>query len=458
MQKTVVIDTVALNKELLSKMPHLSSFAKKGAIATISPTIPAVTCSIQSTYLTGKSPNKHGIVANGWYFKDEAEIKFWHQSNKLVQAEKIWEKAKKHHKNFTCANLFWWYNIYSTVDYSITPRPMYPADGRKIPDVYTKPSSLRNDIQKELGTFPLFSFWGPATSIKASKWIADSALFVDKKYDPTLTLIYLPHLDYCLQKFGPKSEETRSDLVEIDKVCKGLIDYYRSQNTRIIVLSEYNIMPVKLPIHINRILRKNGLLKIREELGRELLDPGASTAFAVSDHQIAHVYINDHKFTKAITNLLRNTKGISAVLDQKGKEKYHLNHPRSGDLIVLADKNSWFTYYYWNNDSKAPDFARTVDIHRKPGFDPTELFIDSNLKFPKLKIAYTLFKKTLGFRTLLEVTPLNASLVRGSHGIETQDDNKKPVFITQTKKLLDKNRIRATDVMDLILNHLLIEN
>ncbi len=289
MQKTVVLNVVGLTPSLLGEnTPFLSNWAAKGQVVPITPVLPAVTCSVQATYLTGKLPDEHGIVANGWYFRDDCEVKFWRQSNKLVQTPKIWEIAKSIDPNFTCANLFWWYNMYSSVDYAITPRPMYPAsvdyaitprpmypaDGRKLPDIYTYPANIREDIQSDLGQFPLFNFWGPNTSILSSQWIANSAKWIEERYSPTLTLVYLPHLDYCLQKFGQDEKQIQKDLKEIDAVCGDLINYYQARNTQVIILSEYGITPVSKAVDLNRVLRKNGLITVREELGRELLDPG----------------------------------------------------------------------------------------------------------------------------------------------------------------------------------------
>lgn len=455
MKKTVILNVVGLTPSLLGKnTPFLSTWAAKGQVVPIKTVLPAVTCSVQATYLTGKLPNEHGIVANGWYFRDECEVKFWRQSNKLVQAPKVWELAKSIDSNFTCANLFWWYNMYSSVDYAITPRPMYPADGRKLPDIYTHPSDVRSPIQSDLGQFPLFDFWGPKTSIASSQWIANSAKWIEERYSPTLSLVYLPHLDYCLQKFGHDEKNIQADLQEIDGVCQELIEYYQARNTQVIILSEYGITPVDKAVHLNRVLRENNLIAVREELGRELLDFGASIAFAVADHQIAHVYVNDPAYIPKVRSLLEATEGVAQVLDEQGKQAYHLNHPRSGELVAIASPNTWFTYYYWLDDNKAPDFARTVDIHRKPGYDPVELFLDPQIKFPQGKIALKLLKKQLGFRYLMDVIPLDASLVRGSHGHITTSTNEGPLFITHQTHLVDSDIIEATDVCSLILKHL----
>ena len=455
MKKTVVINVVGLSCRLIGKhTPKLKRWIAAGQLATVEPVLPAVTCTAQSTYLTGQWPSQTGVVANGWYFRDDCEVKFWRQSNKLVQAPKIWDVARQMDPSFTCANQFWWYNMYSTVDYAVTPRPMYPADGRKLPDIYTQPAELRPQLQAELGQFPLFKFWGPATSVESSQWIAESAKWLETRANPTLTLIYLPHLDYCLQKIGCEPNQVAKNRMEIDDLCAELIDFYENRGAQVIVLSEYGITPVNKPVHINRLLRESGLLQVREELGLELLDAGASKAFAVADHQLAHVYVNDPTMLPTVKHLLEETEGIDLVLDDRGKQKYHLDHERAGELVAIAKPEAWFTYYYWLEEHRAPDFARTVDIHRKPGYDPVELFIDPKIKAPKLKIAFKLLQKQLGFRYMLDVISLDATLVKGSHGHIPQSIQDCPVFVTRQSHLLPQDSIMAVDVFQLMLNHL----
>ncbi len=455
MRKTVVINVVGLTPRLLgSATPRLQAFASQGRQATVETVLPAVTCSMQATYLTGQMPDEHGVVGNGWYFADDAEIKFWRQSNALIQRPKIWENARKLDSTFTCSNMFWWFNMYSSADYSVTPRPMYLADGRKLPDVYSDPSDLRVSLQAELGQFPLFSYWGPNSSIASSKWIADSSIRVDQRFDPTLTLIYLPHLDYCLQREGPNPEAVAKELGEVDALCGELIDYYEQRDAQIIFLSEYGIVPVSRPVHLNRELRKHGMIAVREELGHELLDPGASAAFAVADHQIAHIYVKDPARIDEVRALLEKVPGVGRILDEEGKREAHLDHPRAGQLVALAEPDAWFTYYYWLNDAAAPDFARTVEIHRKPGYDPVELFLDPQIKAPKLKIGMTLLRSRLGMRYLMDVIPLDATLVRGSHGLLNPAPEDSPIFLTRQTELLPASQIAATDVHDLILQHL----
>lgn len=458
LKKTVVINVVGLTQRLLGPdTPSLSDWARRGKVIPIKAVTPAVTCTAQATYLTGSWPERHGIVGNGWYFRDECEIKFWRQSNKLVQAPKVWEIARAIDPDFTCANLFWWFNMYSTVDIALTPRPMYPADGRKIPDIDTRPGTIRKQIQDELGPFPLFNFWGPATSIQSTRWIAEAAQWIDRRHHPTLTLVYLPHLDYNLQRRGPDDPRLARDLREVDDVCSDLIRYYGETGAQIVLLSEYGITPVRRPIHLNRIFREQGWIALREELGLELLDPGGSAVFAVADHQVAHVYINDPDKIAPVRRLLEKIPGIEQILDEEGKRRRHINHGRAGELIAIAAADAWFTYYYWREDRRAPDFARTVDIHRKPGYDPIELFIDPALSFPKLKIGGRLLQKALGFRTLLDIIPLDATLIQGSHGRVTDLDEAGPLFITQRPDLVSADSLHATDVADQILLHLGME-
>jgi predicted AlkP superfamily pyrophosphatase or phosphodiesterase len=456
MQKTVVIDVVGLAPALISEQntPNIKRFMDGGSLATINTEIPAVTTTSQSTYLTGVRPNVHGIVGNGWYFRDECEVKFWRQSNKLVQAPKIWEKARDIDPSFTVSKMFWWYNMYSSADYAVTPRPMYPSDGRKLPDIYSAPHELRPKLQNELGQFPLFEFWGPRSSIKSSEWIAQSSMKVEEWHSPNLTLIYLPHLDYGLQKFGNVVSDVAQDLKDVDRVVGDLIEFYTKRGAQIVILSEYGIVSVDTPVHLNRVFRENGLIAIREELGLELLDAGMCKAFAVADHQIAHIYVNDPDSLPLVRRLVENTRGVAKVLDEQGKRDYHLDHPRSGELIALAEPNAWFTYYYWLHDAKAPDYARTVDIHRKPGYDPVELFIDPKIPNPTLKAGMILAKKKLGFRYLMDLTPLDATLVKGSHGVATAPQDG-PLFITQSMDV--PQTMECDDVYRYLWQHLVGE-
>ncbi len=448
MNKTVVIDIVGLSSSLIGEhTPFLKKYVSTKQLETITPMLPAVTTSVQSTYLTGKLPNEHGIVGNGWYDRIECEVKFWKQSNKLVMAEKIWDQAKKTDSSFTCSNMFWWYNMYSTVDYSVTPRPNYLADGRKLPDCYSYPADLRDYLQQELGQFPLFKFWGPGADITSTKWIADASILTDKKYDPTLTLIYLPHLDYCLQKYGQDFSKINKDLNQVDKVVEDLVSYYTNKGARIILLSEYGITNVSRPVHINRALREAGLLQVRVERGLELLDAGASKAFAVADHQVAHIYVNDQSVSTQVREVLEKIPGVQLILNREAQKENHINHERAGDFVLMADEQSWFTYYFWFDDAKAPDYARVVDIHKKPGYDPVEMFMTS-----KARAAYKLLRKKAALRYVMDVIPLDASLIKGSHGRIGTQQTFHPVLISDR---IFKTSLIATDVYDIIWQHLI---
>jgi len=459
MHPTLVILAVGLSPALVGEhTPNLQRLAARGGLRPLRTVTPAVTCTVQSTLLTGLLPSHHGIVANGWYFRELSEIWLWRQSNRLVAGEKIWEAARARDPQFTCAKMFWWYNMYSSADWSATPRPMYPADGRKIPDHYAHPHELHDELDAKLGKFPLFKFWGPLTDISSSEWIAQATLHIMRSRNPTLTLTYLPHLDYNLQRFGPDLGQPRvqRDLKEIDAVCGSLIDYAASSGRDVIVVSEYGITQVTEAVHINRALRKAGLIGVRpEEFGREVLDPGASAAFAVADHQIAHVYVNDRSRMGEVRAVLERLDGVERVLDESGKREFGLDHERSGELVAIAKADRWFSYYYWLDERVAPDFARTVDIHRKPGYDPVELFVDPEIRFPMLATGWRLAKRKLGLRTLLDVISLkDTALVKGSHGRLTADPEHGPLVISSRPDLLPGGAVAATAFKQLVLDHL----
>jgi predicted AlkP superfamily pyrophosphatase or phosphodiesterase len=453
MTPTLVLNVVGLTPGLLPHAPRLQALASQGAVRPLATVLPAVTTTVQSTMLTGLAPRDHGIVANGWYFRDLSEIWLWRQSNRLVQGEKVWQAARKRDPAFTCAKLFWWYNMYADVDYAVTPRPMYLADGRKLPDIHTHPAGLRDELQGALGDFPLFRFWGPGADIESSRWIAASAMHILDKQRPTLTLVYLPHLDYDLQRFGPNHPGIPAQVAAVDALCGPLIDKARSMGAHVVALSEYGITEVSRPVHINRALRQAGWLRVRLERGLEQLDAGASDAFAVADHQIAHVYVARPELLPEVKACLAALPGVESVLDEAGKHAAGLDHARSGELVAVARADSWFTYYHFLDDDRAPDFARTVEIHRKPGYDPAELLFDRKLSYPKLAVAARLARKTLGFRTLMDVIGLDATVVRGSHGRPTDRAEDGPLFITSASGLLGEGAVPAVAVKQLLLDH-----
>jgi predicted AlkP superfamily pyrophosphatase or phosphodiesterase len=454
LQRTAIINVVGLTGRLIGEhTPAIRAFLERHKSAVVEPAFPAVTCTAQSTYLTGATTDEHGVVGNGWYDRELAEHQFWKQSNHLVHGRKLWEALRDEDPSFTCAKLFWWYNMYSSADYSITPRPMYPADGRKVFDIYTHPMPMGEKIKADLGEFPFRHFWGPASDIQSTRWIAESAKWVERRVSPSLSLVYLPHLDYNLQRLGSSDQSLiATDLREIDDVVADLIACYERHQVKVVLLSEYGITDVNRPVHLNRLFRQHGWLQIKDELGREILDLGASKAFAIADHQVAHIYLNDHDILTEVQELCEHTPGVGQVLVGESRAHAGMDHPRAGDLIAVADADSWFTYYYWQHDRMAPDFARCVDIHRKPGYDPVELFIDPKIKFPKLKVAGRLLKKKLGFRMLMDLIPLDANLVRGSHGRIPEDPADWPIIIGDLPSLRT-NHIDSSEVFGHLYAH-----
>ena len=385
---------VGLTPELLQYAPNISALGS--AIPWQSP-YPAVTCTAQATMLTGLPPSRHGIVGNGWYFRDTAEIRFWQQSNSLIQADQLL------YDGIETAKLFWWFNQHAPVRWSVTPKPFYGCDGSKVFDVLDRTDC---NLTKILGPFPFFSFWGPSAGLPASEWIAKATALVLKTNSPELTLTYLPHLDYDFQRF---SAPDLNQIAAVDRCAGMVIDAAKSIDAIPIIVSEYGLVPVHKSVSINRELRNAGLLAVRSGPFGELMMPGDSAAFAVVDHQVAHIYVRDNSMKEEVRSLVQSINGVASVVDPS---QLDLNHPRSGDWIALAHEDAWFNYYYWLEDSLAPDFARTVDIHRKPGYDPVELFMTS-----KVRAALRLIQKKIGFRYKMDVIPLDANLVKGSHGL-----------------------------------------
>lgn len=454
MRPLVVLDVVGLTPAMLGPAtPRINAIRDRGFAAPLETVFPAVTCPVQATMLTGLPPSEHGIVGNGWYFRDLAEVLFWRQSRSLVTGEEIFERARRVHPGSTSAKLFLWFNMYGRADFAVTPRPAYPADGRKIPDIWTEPPELRDDLVDRLGPFPLFHFWGPHACIVSSRWIAECAALVIAEHRPTLTMVYLPHLDYDLQRFGPDDPRISAEVAAVDALVGTLDDAARAAGASTLVLSEYGITAVSRPVFLNRVLREAGLLRIHRNAAGENLDAGSSDAFAVADHQVAHVYVRDPARIAEVRRTLEAVPGVAEILDAAGRAEAGIDHPRSGDLVAVADADSWFAYPFWLDDRQAPDYARTVDIHRKPGYDPAELFIDPELRFPRARIAWTLLRRRLGQRALLDVIPLDPSVVRGSHGRLPARDDDGPVLISSCAALR-RPRFRMAGIPDLILAHL----
>jgi predicted AlkP superfamily pyrophosphatase or phosphodiesterase len=443
----LVLNVAALTPRLLRHMPALAASARH--TAELVPVFPALTCPVQASLLTGLRPDEHGVVGNGWYFRELGEVLLWRQHNRLVRGEKVWETARRRSPGYRVANLCWWYAMGASTDLTVTPRPVYHADGRKSPDCYTVPPALRDELTGLLGPFPLFQYWGPGASIASSRWIARATEHVLRTSAPDLTLSYLPHLDYDLQRFGPDAPEAARAAAELDAEIAPLLALAAERGVGVVTLSEYGITAVRRPVHLNRALREAGLLGVHTQAGMEYLDPGRSRAFAVADHQIAHVYVADRADLPQVRAVLGELPGVAQILGEGGKSAYGVEHPRSGELVAMAEPDAWFTYYHWLDDARAPDFARCVEIHRKPGYDPAELFLDPADRWVRLRAATALARRRLGLRATFPVVPLDASVVRGSHGRLPADPADGPLLLLPEAGR--KDRYQATEVAELLL-------
>jgi predicted AlkP superfamily pyrophosphatase or phosphodiesterase len=385
-----------------------------------------VTTSGQTTMLTGVDPSEHGIVANGWYFRDLAEVWLWRQSEALVQAPLVWDRVRQR-RELKVLKHFWWYAMNSSADAFVTPRPAYHADGAKSPDCYAWPRELKDQLEQAHGSFPLFQFWGPTAGIASSRWIAESFCTAVRAQQPDLALCYLPHLDYDLQRHGPEGAHLTRNLRELDACCGTILDLAGELGARVLVVSEYGIEGVDRGVPINRRLREAGLLQVVYNATGELLDPGVSAAFAVADHQLAHVYCRQQADVERTLTVLRQIEGIERCYVGSERGELGLDHARSGEIVALAAAGAWFMYDYWLDDRQRPDFANSVEIHKKPGYDPRELVFDP--AGGKLRAARALLRKKLGLRYVMDPVSLDPSLVRGSHGRPPSTPGRGPVLI-----------------------------
>jgi hypothetical protein len=267
------------------------------------------------------------------------------------------------------ANTFWWYAMNTDADYTVTPRPLYCADGRKLPDCYSFPLDLRARFTSDFGPFPSSSSGGrpprslPASGSPGRPWPSKSSSGRACNWSTCRTWTTA-----C--RNWDHDGDIAQDLAEIDALCGRLLDFFEERHCRVVILSEYGITPVSRPIHPNRILREAGLISLKVDLGRETLDPGSSRAFAVADHQLCHVYVRDRKDIARVRELFTGLPGVEQVLDDAGKRAHGLDHERSGELVLLAAADSWFTYYWWLADDDGAGLCPDGEYPRQAGLRP----------------------------------------------------------------------------------------
>ena len=412
--KVLVINIAALAPEHVPQCPALSRLAASGWSAPMTPVFPAVTCTAQATLTTGKPPSAHGIIANGLFDRDKLEVAFWEQPATLVQAPRLWDILKQRNPAATCAVLFWQHSLYANADIVVTPKPIHLEHGM-VSWCYSKPAGYYEDLCRWLGKFKLHNYWGPLAGIGSSRWIAAAAARTLRTKQPDLTMVYLPHLDYGFQKHGPDSPRTARDLQQVDALVAEIVEA-AAPGTTVFVVSEYSIVPVTGAILPNQLLRRAGLLAVREIGGGEYLDIERSAAFAMVDHQVAHIYCKPGSVEPALRTLAA-----------AGVEFRPPDHPRSGELVAVAPRDKWFAYYWWLEPRRAPPFARHIDIHRKPGYDPCELWFD----WPRLRV------------------PMRPELVKGSHG---RDDAPAACIVSGPQAPERRERVAMTDVTGWILD------
>lgn len=416
-------------------MPNLRRMADDGELAALVPSFPCVTCPVQANMTTGELPGTHGVVANGFYWRERREVEMWTAWNDCITAPQIWDVLHQQQPGTTSAV---WFPLHSKgcgADYVCTPAPKHNPDGTESLWCYTKPEDWYEELLAQFDHFPLQHFWGPLANIHSSNWIVDSAVYSARRFRPNFFYIYLPHLDYAAQKTGPDSELATIALGQLDvaigRLMEGLRDAYAPHEPLWLVASEYVIAPVDHVVYPNRVLREAGLLEVRDEGEGELVDLAGSRAWALADHQLSHVFVSnaDQPTIDRVVDLFRGAEGIDEVLTRDEQARYGLDHQRSGEVVLVSSPRSWQAYYYWLDDAQAPKFARTVDIHRKIGYDPIEMHIDP---------------AAMGIS-------LNATLNKGSHGAPAREAAQRGVILSSQNGVLVGGSLADTDVFELVL-------
>ena len=371
--RVVVLDVVGLQPRHVTDelAPELSSLF--GDTTALRPAFPALTVPAQTTLATGRSPGEHGDVASGEYDREADEVAFWERDRD--GRDRLWETARG--AGTTTGALFFQHLIGTDADVAVTPSPIEDEDNNMLEmDCWSNPDGFYDDLREEFGHFPLHNYWGPAAGEASSEWILDAATEAVDRFDPDLLWVYLPHLDYAGLRHGP-GEELRSAVGEVDRLVGGFLDALRADDrwdeTVVNLVSEYGFHGVETPVFPNRALREEGLLSVTDDgEGGEEVDLAGSDAFAMVDHQVAHVYLDDE--VDEARELLRGLDGVDEVLGEEGKAERGVDHPNAGDLVLVAEPTAWFQYYWWFDRGDAPYYATDMDIHAKPGFDPCELF------------------------------------------------------------------------------------
>jgi predicted AlkP superfamily pyrophosphatase or phosphodiesterase len=441
----IVFNVVGLESSnvFAENLPNIQQIAEQGAYRPVTPVFPAVTSTVQASLLTGKYPNEHGIISNGTYDRLNYSVSFWDQDSSLVETRRIWDIINGNVSGeVKSAVLFWQNTLYAKSDVVVTPKPIH-LENRMIMWCYSRPPSFYEDVLKpKLGEFQLATYWGPFASSKSTEWIAGATEVTFETQRPSILFTYFPHVDYSAQRFGKNSREVKDDLVKADNLIGRCIERVKKLDlfdyTEFVILSEYPFSDVEGFINLNQLLRDEGFLQVRQIGGYEFIDFEYSDAFAMVDHQVAHIYVKLPVQIDQVKKYLDKVPGIDKVLSTGSeKHEYQIDHPKSGDLIAISEKNRWFTYYWWYDPVLAPPYATTVDIHRKPGYDPVELFFDHH-------------KKSI---------PLDASLVRSSHGRPMQSDSSdsSSIFITSKKDQRVNSLLAKASITSAELGSYLIE-
>ena len=441
----LVLSIPGLRAGDLTRMPFLAGLAAAGQCVPLAPGFPAVTCPVQATLTTGSRPAAHGIVANGLFDRPTRHLEMWISPDGVHRVPRLWDRLKARRPDLRTAAWFLLQSKHATADLVCLPAPKHNPDGSETMWCHTTPELLYAGLRQELGEFPLHKFWGPVAGIESSRWITRSFVAAARPVPPHAAWVYLPHLDYAAQRSGPDSPPAHAACGELDAEIAALVADFGGIVGRdavtVLVVGEYAIRPVTHAVYPNRILREAGLLAVTAAADGELLDIAGSRAWALADHQVAHVYLRnggDAALRDRVADLFRGRPGVGRVLAgmdlvTAGLAATAEQRPdsRCGDVVLESALDAWFAYPYWLDDARAPAFARTIDIHRKPGYDPLELHLDRS-RLPQIAI------------------PLDTALVKGSHGAVDPANPHETIFIASRPGVASASALAMHEIAGIV--------
>jgi predicted AlkP superfamily pyrophosphatase or phosphodiesterase len=449
----LIVNVAALSPvEVTEQTPSLLALAQRGGLYPVREPFPSLTSTSHATLLYGSLPNSHGMIGNCIYEREHAKLFNWNRSSHLISGTPLWEAARARDPKLRTANLFMRQCADSTCEVRVIERPVYWMSGRKQFEFFAETRALHDELVAKLGNFPFQRFWGPLAGIGSSEWIMGAAQHIMERHDPELLLVYPPFLDYDGARFGPDAPQTKAALRAMDAAIVPLLSAAQSQERDVLIVSDYGYESVNQPVYLNRELRRAGFVKVEDADNGERLDFGTSRAFAVCDNQVAHVYVRRPEDIGPVRRVLEATSGVKEVLDRAAQAPLGIDHARSGELIAVSTPQAFFSYPYWLDEKKTPDFADCIAIFDKVGTDTCELFLKPGLA-GKLHLAKRFAQLGAQLKVPYNIIDTDDRNVRGARRI-ARDDPQRGAAAIASWDLGRKGVVPMEDLKSLVLERM----